>query len=107
MYDKANFEAIRNNLIESKWEEQYVASANDKTIEELWTSLNQNFWKNLFLNRNPRENLYGKNMESFPLINHYRELFVVNTWHIGVGWLRKDIFNLTGLASTTLVPEIK
>ena len=35
MYHKADFEAIRDNLIESKWEKQYVTSANDKTIEEL------------------------------------------------------------------------
>ena len=39
VYDKANYEAMRNQLVEQGWCEDYVASANEKSIEQLWEAL--------------------------------------------------------------------
>ena len=38
-YEKADFEAIRRHLTESNWKEKYIATANDKTTEELWAGI--------------------------------------------------------------------
>ena len=38
-YGKAYFEATRMHMTEPNWKEQYVATADNKTAEELWTSV--------------------------------------------------------------------
>ena len=39
VYEKADFDAMRNNLVETKWEEEFLTSGNRKTTEDLWMLL--------------------------------------------------------------------
>ena len=39
MYQNADYDAMINNLAETGWEEEYIKSGGDKTIEDLWCSL--------------------------------------------------------------------
>jgi hypothetical protein len=39
VFAKGDYEAMRNNLTNSNWKEEYIASGNNKTVEELWFSL--------------------------------------------------------------------
>ena len=38
-YDKADFQAMRIHLVETKWEEEFLGTANAKNCEDLWISL--------------------------------------------------------------------
>ena len=39
VYENANFEAMINHFAETGWEEEYIESGGDKTVEDLWCSL--------------------------------------------------------------------
>ena len=39
IYDKADYDAMRIDLLRSNWEYGYLSSVNDKTVEDLWLSL--------------------------------------------------------------------
>ena len=39
VYQNADYDAMINNLTETGWEEEYIKSGGDKTIEDLWCSL--------------------------------------------------------------------
>ena len=39
VYDKADFEGMKNDLKQTRWKEIFVRSRNTNSIEELWTSL--------------------------------------------------------------------
>ena len=39
VYQNADYDAMINNLAETGWEEEYIKSGGDKTIEDLWCSL--------------------------------------------------------------------
>ena len=36
---KADFQAMRSHLVETKWEEEFLGTANAKNCEDLWISL--------------------------------------------------------------------
>ena len=36
LYDKGDFDAMRGQLTEEKWMEEFVATANDKSVENMW-----------------------------------------------------------------------
>ena len=38
-YDKADFQAMRSHLVETKWEEEFLGTGNTKNCEDLWSSL--------------------------------------------------------------------
>ena len=38
-YHRADFDAMRRNLVENKWEENYYVSESNKSCEDLWKSL--------------------------------------------------------------------
>ena len=38
-YDKADFQAMRSHLAETKWEEEFLGTGNTKNCEDLWSSL--------------------------------------------------------------------
>ena len=42
IYDKADYDAMRTDLLQSNWEYEYLSSVNDKTVEDLWLSLKSN-----------------------------------------------------------------
>ena len=39
IYDRADFRAIRNQLIETNWSEKYLLSGKNKPVEDLWTTI--------------------------------------------------------------------
>ena len=39
LYDKADYDAMRKQLIDDGWLEEFIASANNKSVEQLWESL--------------------------------------------------------------------
>ena len=39
LYDKADYDAMRKQLIDDGWREEFIASANNKSVEQLWESL--------------------------------------------------------------------
>ena len=38
LYDKGDFDAMRGQLTEEKWMEEFVATANDKSVQSMWGS---------------------------------------------------------------------
>ena len=45
LYDKANYEVIRQNLDRSQWQEQFIQSAYKRSVEENWLKLKQTLIK--------------------------------------------------------------
>ena len=45
LYDKADFEAMRKQLEDDGWSDQFVSSAESKSVEELWVSLKSTLMK--------------------------------------------------------------
>ena len=39
IYDRADFRAMRNQLIETNWSEKYLLSGQNKTVEESWRTI--------------------------------------------------------------------
>ena len=40
VYDRTEFGAMKNQLVEIRWKEEYLRSGQNKTVEELWRILN-------------------------------------------------------------------
>ena len=76
VYEKADFEAMRNHLVETNWEEEYLALGDNKTIEDLWSSLKSKLLdlRNQFV---PKKTIAGtpswRKMGSFPISKPLQE----------------------------------
>ena len=77
IYEKADFEAMKNDLTETKWKEEFITAGNNKTAEDLWVSLKSKllYLRNRFV---PKVKLSGKpswnDKESFPIQKPLQEV---------------------------------
>ena len=43
MYEKGDFQSMKNRLIETNWEDYFIAQGNVKSIQDLWNGLKSKF----------------------------------------------------------------
>ena len=68
-YEKADYDAMRRNLIESNWEETYITCATNKNTEELWHGLKSKLieLREIFVPKASSKKSTWKDKGSFPI----------------------------------------
>ena len=103
IYDKADYDAMRTDLLQSNWEYEYLSSVNDKTVEDLWLSLKSKLMglRNRFV---PKKKYSGKSKwkvrATFPVSKSIQEAIrnkhkQHRQWMAKKGGVEADLVRLT------------
>ena len=91
-YGKGDYDAMRNELSDTNWQEEYVTSASNKNIAELWGTLKSTL-KQLRDKFVPIAKLSAnsswKKLGGFPIDKTFKMPCVENMLHIGIGCVKK------------------